>query len=107
MLDKDDLQAIAQLMTQQEQRLIQLMAQQEQRFVHMMADQKEQIIHEVKVLIEADVMPKFNLLADGQAAILEKMAPADKLEALEDRVTVLEAVTKKHSRDILELKKAQ
>ena len=64
MLDKDDLQAIAQLMTQQEQRLIQLMAQQEQRFVQMMADQKEQIIHEVKVLIEADVMPNFNLLAD-------------------------------------------
>ena len=46
MLDEKDLQALAQLMAQQ----------------------KQEIINEVKVLLEADIHPKFNLLADGLAA---------------------------------------
>ena len=40
MLDEKDLRALAQLMTQQ----------------------KQEIINEVKVLLEADIHPKFNLL---------------------------------------------
>ena len=50
MLDEKDLQALAQLMAQQ----------------------KQDIINEVKVLLEADIHPKFNLLADGLAAAKEK-----------------------------------
>ena len=38
-----------------------------------MAQQKKKILSEVKVLIEADIIPKFNLLADGILSINEKL----------------------------------
>ena len=64
MLDEKDLQAIAQLMADMETRMDRKLAQ-----------QKHEIINEVKVLMEADVMPKFNLLADGIQSINKKMIP--------------------------------
>ena len=70
MLDEKDLQAIAQLMDLK-------MAQQKKEIIGeldtKMAQQKKEIISEVKVLIEADIQPKFNLLADGLAAVNEKL----------------------------------
>ena len=85
MLDEKDLQAIAQLIAQQ----------------------KQEIISEVKVLMEADVMPKFNLLADGIQAINEKMIPAEAMDDVEDRLDALEATVRLHSKEIAKLKKAQ
>lgn len=32
--------------------------------------------------VESAIMPKFNLLADGQAAILEKMVPRSRIDDL-------------------------
>lgn len=89
MLDEKDLQAIAALMDSR------------------MAQQKKEIINEVKVLMEADVMPKFNLLADGIQAIQEKMVPAEAIDEIEDRLDVLEATVRLHSKEIAKLKKAQ
>lgn len=96
MLDEKDLQAIAQLMADMETRMDQKLAQ-----------QKHEIINEVKVLMEADVMPKFNLLADGIQAINEKMIPAEAIDEIEDRLDVLEATVRLHSKEIAKLKKAQ
>ena len=60
----------------------------------------------MKVLIESDVMPKFNLLADGIKAINEKMIPAEAMDDLEDRLDALEATVRVHSKEIAKLKKA-
>lgn len=58
-------------------------------------------------LMEGYFEPKFNLLSDGQKLIQEKMLPMEALDIVEDRLDVLEAVVKLHSREIKELKKAQ
>lgn len=34
-------------------------------------------------VVEADILPKFNLLADGQKTLLEALAPKSRVEALE------------------------
>lgn len=54
------------------------------------------ISHLVTVLIENEVTPKFNTLADGQAAILDKLD-----------VALLKQVIRSMSQEISELKKAQ
>ena len=59
------------------------------------------------VLMESYFEPKFNLLADGQALIRETMLPAEAMNTAEDRLDVLEAAVKLHSREIEKLKKAQ
>ena len=89
MLDERDLQAIAQLMDTK------------------LAQQKAEIMHEVGALIEADITPKFDLLADGQKLIREQMVTRDDLADLESRLDVLEAVTRRNVREIDKLKKAQ
>lgn len=89
MLDEKDLQAIAKLMDVK------------------LTRQKQEIMHEADALIEADVLPKFNLLADGQKLIREQMVTRDDLADLESRLDVLEAVTRRNVREIDKLKKAQ
>ena len=85
MLDREDLQAIAELMDKR-------IGESENR---------------MKTLIDQEVTPKFNLLAEGQSIILEKLEKLDELESLDVRVTALEAAVKKLNRDVRELKKAQ
>ena len=93
MLDEKDLQAIAQLI--------------DAKLDQKLARQKVEIMHEVGALIEVDVIPRFSLLADGQKLIREKMLPAEAWDETEERLDVLEAVVKRHSREIENLKKAQ
>ena len=85
MLDEHDLQTIAQLLQQQ----------------------KQEILQEVKVLLEADITPKFNLLADSIQIIDEKLSPAEAMDDMEDRLDVLEATVRLHSKEIAKLKKVQ
>ena len=113
MLDEKDLQAIAQLIKAQvdpiNKRLDTLerttatkddLASMEKRVL-------EQSAVNMQVLLEGLVDPKFNLLADGQKLIREQMLPMEALDDAEDRLDVLEAVVKRHSREIEKLKKAQ
>lgn len=81
MLDREDLQAIAQLIRESENRM--------------------------KTLIDQEVTPKFNLLAENQATMMEKLEKLDELETLDIRVTTLEAAVKKLNREVQQLKKAQ
>lgn len=85
MLDEKDLQAIGQLLAQQ----------------------KSEVMHEVKLLMEGYFDPKFNQLADGMDLIKEKALSREALEETSDRLDVLEAVVKVHSREIEKLKKNQ
>ena len=57
-------------------------------------------------VVEADILPKFNLLADGQKTLLEALAPKSRVEALEEEVDLLKAVLRSMSREIEELKQA-
>lgn len=63
------------------------------------------IARRMGVVIEADIVPKFDLLADGQKMILETLAPKSKVEELEEEIAFLESVIKLHSEDIAKLKK--
>ena len=85
MLDEKDLQVIAQLMAQQ----------------------RKDIIHDVKVLLDTEVTTKFNLLAEGIEDIQRRMPSEDDMDIIDGRLDTLEAIVKKHSREIAELKKAQ
>lgn len=84
-MDEEDLQAIAQLI----------------------ARQKHEIINEVKILIEADITPKFNLLADGILSINEKLILRETMDIVEDWVDDLEKTVDFHTQQIDELRKAQ
>lgn len=84
MLDEKDLQSIVKLMDQQ----------------------KKDIIREVSVLIENEVTPKFNLLAEGQQTILETLAPKNRVDELEDEVKFLKSIVRQMNEDIQQLKKA-
>ncbi len=96
MLEEKDLQAIAQLMKGMEDRIDQKLAQ-----------QKREIMQEVGVLIENEVTPRFNLLAEGQEDILRRMPNEDDMDIIDGRLTTLEASVKKLNREVAQLKKAQ
>lgn len=56
---------------------------------------------------EAAIMPKFDLLADGQKTLLETMAPKSRVEALENEVAFLKQMLRTIASEVNELKKAQ
>ena len=59
------------------------------------------------VIVESEITPKLNLLAEGQQTLLETLAPKSRVEALEEEVDFLKSIIKLHSEQIAELKKAQ
>ena len=127
MLEAQDLQAITQVMLQameqQKQGIVQEIkgfvaeeiAASEQRMtqrITAMVDEKiaaaeQRITKNSVAMMEAYFNPKFNLLAEGQQAIREKVEGLEELRTLSDRVDVLEVVVQTHSREIANLKKAQ
>ena len=100
MLDKNDLALIHDLLDTQTSRMMDAME------AH-----KKEILQETaaatRVLIESSIMPKFNLLAEGQQTLLETLAPKSRVEELEEEVDFLKSIIKLHSEQIAELKKAQ
>lgn len=96
MLEEKDLQAIAQLMKGMEDRIDQKLAQ-----------QKKEIMQDVGVLIENEVTPRFNLLAENQQSMMEKLERLDDLDIMDTRITALEAMVRKLNREVAQLKKAQ
>ena len=107
MLDEKDLQAIAQLMNQQKLDILEVMDQK-------LARQKEDILsetaHQMKALLDLEVTPKFNLLAEELQNVndrLDRLITPEEFAIMDSRMETLELVVKKHSREIAELKKAQ
>ena len=100
MLDEKDLQLIQSLLDTQTSLMMDAMEA-----------QKKEILRETasstRVLIESSIMPKFNLLAEGQQTLLETLAPKSRVEELEEEVDFLKSIIKLHSEQIAELKKAQ
>ena len=85
-MDERDLQMIAKLLGDQKKEIM-------EETSRMLVDQKTEIMHEVVALMEVEVRPKFDLLA-------EKFLPPEEVEDLDSRVDVLEAVTRRNVREI-------
>ena len=122
MLDERDLQMIAKLLGDQKQEIMEetsrMLAGQKQEIMEetsrMFVGQKQEIMHEVVALMEVEVRPKFDLLAEKMDLLAQKFLPPEEVEDLDSRVDVLEAVTRRNvreigrlSRELEDLKKAQ
>lgn len=88
MLDEKDLQSIATMLDTK------------------LAAQKAEIMRGAHVLMESEFGPKFNLLAEGQQVILEKLVPRSRVDDLEDEVRFLKSVIRRMDDDLQQLKKA-
>jgi len=73
----------------------------------LLADIEQRIMRGVQVIIENAVLPKFDVLAEGQQAILEQLVPRTRVDELEDEIKFLKAIVRQMSNDLQELKKAQ
>lgn len=100
MLEEKDLQAIAQLMQGMKKEII-------GETNELLTQQKREIMQEVGVLIENEVTPKFNLLAEGQEEILRRMPSEEDMDIIDGRLTALEASVRKLNREVAQLKKVQ
>lgn len=70
-------------------------------------EMEERITRSMAVLIESDVTPKFNLLADGIKDIQEKLVPRSRVDDLEDEVKFLKLMCRQMAEDIAKLKKGK
>ena len=108
MLDEKDLQAISDLFDKKlDVRFQESEARMTQQIRESEARMLEQSAQNMRVILEAYVEPKFNLLAEGQQIIRETLAPKSRVDELEEEVKFLRSMIRIHDRDIQELKKAQ
>ena len=83
MLDREDLQAIRQMMDE-------LMDQK-------LDAQKKEIMHEVSVLMDSEFTPKFNLLAEGQQQIIDKLGRLEaRIDTDEEKLYDHEEMLREH-----------
>lgn len=122
MLDEKDLQAIAKLIGDSEARMTARMAEEISASEARTAEKitasetrlKEYVDEKVSTsqshtlaLMEAYFDPKFQALGEKIDLLEEKMVTFEDLEDIESRLDVLEAVTRRNTREIEKLKKAQ
>lgn len=100
MLDQNDLQAIAQLIKDGETRLA-------ANWKSDLANTEQRIPQNTTALMDAQFSQRFDLLAEGQQIILEKLERLEDMDILDTRISALEAMVKKLNREINQLKKAQ
>lgn len=67
----------------------------------------ELIARRLGVVVESDIMPKFDLLVEGQQTILDNLVPKSRVDELEEELELLKAAFRGLSREVSELKKAQ
>lgn len=111
MLDEKDLQAIANLIdVKMDAKLAaqknEIMGETQALLDTKLAAQKTEIMGEVQVLMESQFQPQFNLLAEGQQAILEKLVPRSRVDDLEDEVKFLKSMVRRLDEDMQSLKQA-
>lgn len=100
MLDEKDLQAIAEMMKGMESRIDQKLDKQKQEIL-------DESTRRMKLLLDSEVTTRFNLLAEGQQAIIEAITPKSEIEELRSEVSVLKLAIRTMNQEIAELKKAQ
>lgn len=106
MLDEKDLQAIAQIMNA----LSQNMDKKVDALSQSVDEKLNAHTRQISLLLENEVTRKIDVLFDKVESIDERiktLAPARRVEKLEEQVDLLSSVVKLHSREIDELKQAQ
>lgn len=73
-----------------------------QAFQTMMSESERRMM----AYFESAIMPKFDLLAEGQQAILGKLVPRSRVDELEEEIKLLKIVIRQMNADLQELKKA-
>lgn len=114
MLDERDLQLLAQMFQSMEERLDQKLTRQrkeiedalDEKMDQKLALQRKGIMDDVRLLLDTEVQRKFNLLAENQEVILQKLERLDDMDVMDTRISALEAMVKKLNRDVDKLKKA-
>ena len=103
MLDKQDLQAIKELIdgsvTASEART--------QAKLDAMAAKIDSSENRIMAYIEGSIIPNFQLLAEGHQTLLETLAPKSRVDNLEDDVIFLKSIVKSLMQEVSDLKKAQ
>ncbi len=100
MLDEKDLQAIAEMMKGMESRIDQKLEKQKQEIL-------DESARRMELLLDTEVTTRFNLLAEGQQAIMDAITPKSEIEELRNEVSVLKLAIRTMNQEIAELKKAQ
>lgn len=59
----------------------------------------------LNVVLESAIMPKFNLLAEGQQTILQTLTPKSETEELREELDFLKAIVRSQSQRIEALEK--
>ena len=70
-------------------------------------EQMQSDVSGIKVRLDVEFRERFNLLAENQQIMLEKLERLDDMEVMDTRITALEAMVKKLNREMEKLKKAQ
>lgn len=101
-------------MDQQKQDLLDAMQSQKEELLDIMAIREKQaeqrimdaVSARIEITMENVVNRKYALLAEGQQAILDKYFNGPTTQELDRRVDYLETMSRKHEREIQELKQA-
>ncbi len=70
-------------------------------------NQVQEDVSGIKVRLDVEVRERFDLLAENQQIIIEKLDCLDDMEVMDTRITALEAMVKKLNRDMEKMKRAQ
>ena len=104
MLDKNDLQAIAELMDSKITTAIEASEQRMKSYIDKkVTDETNRAI----AYTESAVEPKLDAIKEGLDLALETRIPVERIERIEENVIALKSVVRKHSEEIDRLKKAQ
>ncbi len=63
--------------------------------------------NDMRAIIESEINPKLQLLAEGHEALLEKLNRMEKQDDLMGRIVILEEAVKKLNKELNAIKKAQ
>ena len=115
MLDEKDMELLRALFREEGERIEQRINQrmdarfqaQDERIDSMFREQRRSIMHDVKVLMDAEFKPQFNLLAEELQLIREKLIPEERMEEAEADIQVLKTSVRMLNEDMRALKKAQ
>ena len=100
MLDSNDIQIITELLRQNREDT-------RAEMTELLRQNREDTRNDMMTIIESEVNPKLQILAEGHEALLEKLNRMDKQNELTDRIVILEEAVKKLNKELNAMKKAQ
>lgn len=115
MLDERDMELLRALLREEGERIEERInarmdarfQTQDERIDRMFQEQRRSIMHDVKVLMDAEFKPRFDLLAEDVQIIREKMISEERMEEAEADIQVLKTSVRMLNEDVRALKKAQ